>query len=142
MPVFLLALIAIFQSSAPPAGDALIHVDIDGLRSEKGKVLCAIFASADGFPKDASKAPGVARSSISGSHAACEFSGLRPGKYAVSMFHDENSNGKLDTNFIGIPREGVGASNNPKARLGPPKFQDASFAFPGGKMDLKVTIQY
>jgi len=43
----------------------------------------------------------------------------RVGKYAVSVFHDENSNGKLDTNFLGIPREGVGASNNAKGHFGP-----------------------
>jgi len=47
------------------------------------------------------------------------FPGVAPGRYAVSVFHDENSNGKMDTNFIGIPREGVGASNNAKGHLGP-----------------------
>jgi uncharacterized protein (DUF2141 family) len=46
--------------------------------------------------------------------AVCEFPGVTPGTYAISVFHDENSNGKLDTNLLGIPREGVSASNNRK----------------------------
>jgi uncharacterized protein (DUF2141 family) len=60
----------------------------------------------------------------------------------VSVFHDENSNSKLDTNFMGIPREGVGASNKAKGHFGPPKFHDASFPFAGGRLDLQITITY
>ena len=58
------------------------------------------------------------------------------------MFHDENSNGKLDTKFMGIPREGVGASNGAKGHLGPPKFEAAAFSFSGGRLELKITINY
>jgi uncharacterized protein (DUF2141 family) len=70
------------------------------------------------------------------------FAGIAPGTYAVSVFHDENANGKLDTNFMGIPREGVRASNNAKGHLGPPKFNAAAFRFAGGRLDLKITINY
>jgi uncharacterized protein (DUF2141 family) len=48
----------------------------------------------------------------------------------------------MDTNFVGMPREGVGASNNPKARLGPPKFADAAFIVAGGEVDLQITVRY
>jgi uncharacterized protein (DUF2141 family) len=58
------------------------------------------------------------------------------------VFHDENSNGKLDTNFMGIPREGVGASNNAKGHLGPLKINDAAFQLSGGRVDLKIKINY
>jgi len=47
--------------------------------------------------------------------------------YAVSVFHDENYNGKLDTNLLGIPREGVGASNDARGNFRPPKFGAAAF---------------
>ena len=67
---------------------------------------------------------------------------VKPGTYAVSTFHDENSNGKLDTNLLGIPTEGVGASNNAKGHFGPPKFDDAKFRFEGGRLDLKIAIDY
>jgi uncharacterized protein (DUF2141 family) len=49
---------------------------------------------------------------------------------------------KLDTNFMGIPREGVGVSNGARGHFGPPKFDAAPFRFPGGSMDLKITIVY
>jgi uncharacterized protein (DUF2141 family) len=120
----------------------VIHVDIDGLRSDRGQVLCALFSSAADFPKKADRAVARAKSEISGRHAACEFHDVSPGTYAVSVFHDENSNGKLDTNFMGIPREGVGASNNAKGRFGPPKFSAAAFQHSSGRTNLKISINY
>jgi uncharacterized protein (DUF2141 family) len=103
-------------TQAQPSED-VIQVEIDGLRNDKGQVLCALYSSADGFPTKGEKALAHAKSPISGGHAVCEFPGVAAGTYAVSAFHDENSNGKLDRNFMGIPREGVGASNNAKGHF-------------------------
>jgi uncharacterized protein (DUF2141 family) len=128
------------QVQAPKT--SLIHVDISGFRNDKGQVFCSLYSSPDGFPKDTKKAVVHVTSAISQEHAVCEFSGIPPGTYAVSVFHDENFNGKLDTNFMGIPREGVGASNNAKGHLGPPKFHDASFHFSVSRLDLQITITY
>nr|MBX2858027.1 DUF2141 domain-containing protein [Cellvibrionaceae bacterium] len=50
-----------------------------------------------------------------------------PGKYAVTAFYDKNSNGKLDTNMLKIPKEMIGVSNNVKPKFGPPKWGDVSF---------------
>jgi uncharacterized protein (DUF2141 family) len=133
-----------FPTSAPhsPAQGSLIHVEIGGMRNDKGQVVCALFSSADGFPKKGDKAVAQTRSPISSGHAVCEFPDVRQATYAISVFHDENSNGKLDTNFMGIPREGVGASNNAKGHFGPPKFEAASFHFSAGRLELKITITY
>lgn len=120
----------------------VIHVEVDGLRNDRGQVLCALFSSPADFPKKADRAVAHAKSEISGGHATCEFEGVPSGKYAVAVFHDENSNGKLDTNFLGIPREGVGASNNAKSRFGPPKFSAAAFQHAAGRTDLKISIRY
>jgi len=128
------------QIQTPQAN--VIHVEIGALRNDKGQVFCALYSSSDGFPKKSEKAIARVNSAISGKQAVCEFSGIAPGTYAVSVFHDENSNGKLDTNFIGIPREGVGASNGAKGHLGPPTFDAAAFHFSGGRMELKITINY
>jgi uncharacterized protein (DUF2141 family) len=128
------------QTQQPP--ENLIHVEIGGLRNDKGQVLCAIYSSADGFPKNGDKALAHANSPISHAHAVCEFPGLNTGTYAISVFHDENSNGKLDTNFMGIPREGVGASNNAKGHFGPPKFDAAAFRFSGSRLELKIAVNY
>jgi len=120
----------------------VIHADVVGLHSDRGQVLCALFSSAADFPKKANQALRHATSGISGGHAACDFQSVPSGVYAVSVFHDENSNGKLDTNFVGIPREGVGASNNAKGHLGPPKFSAAAFQHSGGRTNLKIAIHY
>ena len=129
-------------AQAGRAQENVIHVEIEQLRSDRGQVVCALYASADGFPKDSQKAVAHATSPISNRRAICDFSGIMPGSYAVSVFHDENSNGKLDTNFLGIPREGVGASNGARGHMGPPKFDAAAFYFSGGRRDVKITIAY
>jgi len=138
---FLLFGLGVLGQSAETQAN-MIRVDIDGLRSDRGQVLCALFSSAADFPKKTDKALAHARSTILERHATCEFQSVPAGTYAVSVFHDENSNGKLDTNFMGIPREGVGASNNAKGHFGPPKFSAAAFQYAGGSMTLKISINY
>jgi uncharacterized protein (DUF2141 family) len=125
-----------------PAPTEFIRVEVSGMRSDKGQIVCALFSSAKDFPKNGDKAVAQAKAGISHGRSVCEFPGVAPGRYAVSVFHDENSNGKMDTNFMGIPREGVGASNNARGHFGPPKFDDAAFQYPGGKLDLTITIAY
>lgn len=56
---------------------------------------------------------------------------LPAGKYAVSSYQDENGNGKLDTNSLGVPTEGYGFSNDAQGNAGPPKFAQAAFDFDG-----------
>lgn len=137
-------LLCCFLSLQVPSSNPqnVIHVGIDGFRTDKGQALCALYSSADGFPKDDRKAMAHSKSLITNRHADCEFSGIEPGTYAIAVFHDENSNGRPDTNILGIPREGVGASNNAKSHFGPPKFPDAAVIYSGGRMDLKIVIAY
>ena len=120
----------------------VISVEVLGIHSSQGTIDCALFGSADGFPDQATKAVKTALGKIENSRAVCEFSQVTPGDYAVSVFHDENSNGKLDRNLIGMPKEGVGASNDAKGHFGPPKFDDARFKYDGGAKSLTIHIQY
>jgi uncharacterized protein (DUF2141 family) len=66
------------------------------------------------------------------------FVGIPPGIYAVSAFHDESMNGKLDKNVVGIPKKGYAASNNPKKKMGRPGFEETSFSMKG---DQSVEIK-
>ena len=138
--ILALAAVAMPQGQSPPAN--LIRVEITGLRNDKGQVSCSLYSSASGFPKDYRKAIAGTKSGISQGQAVCEFPGVSSGTYAMAVFHDENSNGKLDTNLIGVPREGVGMSNNAKGHFGPPKFDAAAFHFAGGKIEMKIQITY
>src|SRR5690348_8166577 len=130
--LFLLSSFARCLPQAQPAQGSVIHVEVVGLRNSRGQVSCSLYSSAEGFPKKIQNAVVHIVTPISDQKAVCEFPGIAPGTYAVSVYHDENSNGKLDTNFLGIPREGVGASNNAKGHMGPPKYESAKFELAGG----------
>jgi uncharacterized protein (DUF2141 family) len=71
-----------------------------------------------------------------------EFDKLPAGEYAVSLFHDENDNKVLDKNFIGIPKEGIGTSNDAKGSFGSSKFEDAKFAVKAGLKTITIHIIY
>lgn len=137
-----LFLLTAFLAQGQSLQTNVVKVEVGGLRNDKGQVFCALYSSRDGFPKNNEKAVARVSSAISGKQAVCDFSDIAPGTYAVSVFHDENSNGKLDTKFMGIPREGVGASNGARGHFGPPKFGAAAFHFGGGHLGLKITITY
>jgi uncharacterized protein (DUF2141 family) len=139
----LLSVRAVSSQELPAQGKS-IRVQISGLHSDKGQVLCALFpsASAAAFPKKPEASIAQSKSDITNWQALCEFHGIEAGTYAISAIHDENSNGRLDTNFMGIPKEGVGASNDAKGHFGPPKFDAAAFHFDGGRLGLKITIVY
>src|SRR5690349_5153104 len=109
--ILLFALVA-RAASAQESGNA-IRAHIEGLHSDRGQVICALFTAANDFPKRIDRAFARTAAKIVSGRATCEFSNVPAGVYAVSVFHDENLNGRLDTNWLGIPREGVGASNNP-----------------------------
>lgn len=109
-----------FASDAPAA----LEVSVTGIKSDKGVIRLAICPPQSGFPNCGDKAVRTASLTISGGTARARFSGLTPGTYAVSVFHDANNNGKLDT-FAGIPREGYGFSGNPPFKPRAPRFAEA-----------------
>lgn len=101
-----------------------IQVEVSGLKSNKGQLMIGLYNSEKQFLKTIYKGSVAA---IKDNKAKTTFSNLPKGDYAVSIFHDENSNGKLDTNFMGIPKEDYGTSNGAKGFMGPPKYKDAKF---------------
>ena len=74
--------------------------------------------------------------------ARCDFENIAPGTYALAIVHDENMNGKLDTNWLGIPTEGYAFSNDAKALLGPPSFSAASFSYNTGNLEMTISMHY
>jgi len=119
-----------------------IRIEIVGLRTDKGIVGCLLFTSEDGFPGEMDKAAQKVKSLVEHGRAACVFDEPREGTYAISFVHDENENGKLDTNFLGIPTEGYGASNDARGTFGPPKFKDAKFEHKASKQLLVLHPVY
>ncbi len=67
---------------------------------------------------------------------------VEPGTYALALLHDENGNGEMDSNFLGLPQEGYGFSNDAKVFLGPPSFEAASFKLGPGRGAITLSVVY
>lgn len=129
---------ALAQSPCPG-----IHVKILNIRNSTGTVACALFESPDGFPTEYLRAAtNVMVIKIRKSQARCDFEDIPPGTYAMAVVHDENMNGKLDTNWIGLPTEGYGFSNNARGVLSAPSFSDARFNYDGRNIELTMSLRY
>lgn len=116
-----------------------IILKVKNLKSSKGILVVDVYTSKDDFLK---KSALNKKLQISGNSATTTIEELQAGVYAIGVFHDENESGELDTNFMGIPKEPIGTSNNPKARFGPPKWDDAKFELSGGeKKVLEIDMQ-
>lgn len=103
--------------------DYHLSVNVEGINSDEGKVLYTVFSGKDGFPNNAEKAIKSGITKIENGEAGIELE-LPKGEYAVMVFHDEDDNNELKTNWIGMPKEGVGNSNNHK---GIPSYKKSVF---------------
>src|SRR5262249_49368145 len=120
-----------------------LSIHVTGARNAKGKIRAALFQDSKGFPNDPSRAVQTQAADIDPQTLSAQiaFTDLRDGVYAVSVFHDENMNQKLDKNFVGIPKEGYGASNNPRKKMGPPIFEETRFQLSGAQ-SLEIKLIY
>lgn len=136
------------------ADAADLAVDITGLRSNEGTIMLGLYDTAaafdralehyeqpDGFIKDTGRVVGAAIRVDTGIRRSI-LTGLKPGRYAIILFHDENQDGRLDKNLLGIPNEGFGFSNNVIGFFGPPSFEDALVMVPDGLTTTRVDLQY
>lgn len=129
---------AIAQAQCPG-----IHVKILNIKNSTGTVACALFESPEGFPTEYLRsATNVMVIKIRKSQARCDFEDIPPGTYAMAVIHDEDMNGKLDANWLGVPTEGYGFSNDATGVLGPPPFSAASFKYDGQNVDLTMSLHY
>ncbi|RZN76666.1 MULTISPECIES: DUF2141 domain-containing protein [unclassified Winogradskyella] len=113
-----------------------ITVNISGLESNDGKILIGLYDEENKFLKDRFK---DAIGEIDQEKSTITFTDIPEGTYAISFIHDENDNGKMDTNFMGIPKEDYGCSNNAKGFMGPPKWKDAKFELKSDKT-IDITL--
>jgi uncharacterized protein (DUF2141 family) len=119
-----------------------LTITVKGVRSADGAVFLAVYDSDKSFMK-APQAKTTRRMNASKGDLKVVVHDLPAGKYAIASYHDENGNGKLDTNALGMPEEGYGFSNDARGMLGPPKFSEAVFEFDGNAdKAIAFSIQY
>jgi uncharacterized protein (DUF2141 family) len=119
-----------------------LKVVVKNYRNTTGQVGFFLFNSENGFPGHTEKALLSGFVKTAGNSVEYTFTNLAMGTYAVYVYHDENNDKKLTTNFIGMPKEGIGVSNNAKGHFGPPKFIDAKFDFNKSEYTIMISLTY
>ncbi len=124
-----------------PRADVIL-VEVSGLDANKGQIGCAIFSKEKGFPDEIDKSMEQLLVKPKAKKATCRFDGYKPGTYAISVMHDLDMNGELNTSLVGKPKEPWGVSNNaPMQRFGPPLYKDCTFRYAGGDKTLTIELQ-
>lgn len=136
------AFFTLSQILAFSAAAAELQVRLHNVRSSQGQILVSVYDRADGFPDDPQAALQVRRVLAREAEQTLTFKNLTPGTYAVAFIHDENGNGSLDTNFVGIPKEGFGFSNDPRLAFGPPSFAAAAVELRPEGSKIRAKMRY
>ena len=125
-----------------PSWGTPIHVHVHGIRNAQGTVKAVLYGpEPETFLVKGKKADREREPAQEGSMTLC-VAALEEGKYAVVVYHDENDNHKFDRNWIGLPTEGFGVSNDPALFLAPPAFEESAFEVNGEITNVDVEMKY
>ena len=111
-----------------------VTIKINELRSSKGNILLELSTDKEVVIRKA-------KQNIVGNSCTIRLDNIKSGKYTFRYVHDENNNNEMDTNWIGMPVEGVGFSNNAKSSFGPPDLEDTFFTVDNDKT-MNCTVVY
>ncbi len=130
-----------FFVSIAYAQTGTIYVKISGIKDIKGLMSIGLYSDEKRFPDKGKEYKGI-DVKVTDQTVVYTFKDVPFGTYAIAIFHDTNSNTKLDKNFLGIPKEGYAFSKNVFGALGlPPSFKNASFNLSGNKT-VKIKMEY
>ena len=119
---------------------AVVQLSIIGLDNDIGDVKAGLFDSAESFDGKSKKKFAGAIIKIENKKAQYVFSNVPYGDYAIKFFHDEDGDDNVDTNFLGIPTEDYGFSNNAKGLFGPPSFEKAKFVVSSDTVKVQIDV--
>lgn len=131
-----------FPSPVSSTTNSIIRVQIEGLKETKGQICFSLFASSKGFPDNGDNTLQAKCVSVREESPTLIIDNLHLGTYALAVFHDVNGDGKLNRNFLGIPKEGFGFSQNPEIQTSPPSFGDSAVLVTSAETNLQVQLRY
>jgi len=139
---FLLGLLGaciLFYGRVAHAQTASLEINVNNIKSKKGSIRLGLFTTKEDFLKNA-----VERKVLKpeGKEITVIFENLPPGDYALSVIHDENDNGELDSNSVGIPKEGFAFGNNAFGSFGPPSFEKAKITVTDQPVKQVIKLKY
>lgn len=125
------------------AAEQKVAVQIEGIRSERGGELLVLLFARDGFPVQHDRALSIRKISVTSSTLRIDVPVQQAGaEFAIKILHDQDKNGKVTKNFIGIPAEGLGFSNGAVLNFGPPKFDAARINHADAGKLIRIRMQY
>jgi uncharacterized protein (DUF2141 family) len=130
-----LTLLAAFHANA----QASLKVTVKNIKEPKGSIRVGLFANEKDFLKKAAIGKVV---KATGTEIMVIFENLAPGDYGLSVIHDENENGELDSNILGIPKEGFAFGNNAMGTFGPPDFEKAKVKIEDKAIKQEISLKY
>lgn len=116
-----------------------IEVTVKNIKEQKGTIRVGLFTNEDDFLKKVAEGKVV---KATGTEIRVVFENLKAGEYAVSVIHDANENGELDTNGIGMPKEGFAFGNNAMGMFGPPSFDKAKVVLDKSPVKQVIELKY
>jgi uncharacterized protein (DUF2141 family) len=136
--IFGILMFVFYNAGINLAQDSKIRIEIKGFEELTGKLSIGLFNDPDNFPKKSDNNLGM-ELEITDSTMIHVIDNLEPGEYALAIYHDENGNGKLDSNFLGMPTEDYVFSNYATGSFGPPSFEDAKFIL-ADSLEIKLDL--
>lgn len=129
--IFLFSYPCAAEETSVQAQTGSLTVIITGFRTDGGQARIALVNSEDNYKirKAGKYAVRTAGPEVKDHRAECVFTDLPYGEYAIKLYHDENGNGKLDSNFLKIPAEQYGFSNSARGTFGLPGYKEVKFIF-------------
>jgi uncharacterized protein (DUF2141 family) len=133
-------MVAVIMAMAfPTYAQVDLIVTVTGIKENKGSIRVGLFKSENDFLKKAVYGETV---KATGPEVVVVFKNLPEGEYGLSVIHDENDNGELDSNFMGIPKEGFAFGNDAMGTFGPPPYNDAKIKVDSKNVTQRIKMRY
>ena len=120
--------------------DTDVTVEIRGVEKHEGQIVVRLYDTKKTWLKDAAHETSITLDSTATGDVVEIPMSVPAGDYAVHVYHDLDLNGKMKTNFIGIPKEPTGVSRDAKGKMGPPKFKDAVLTVGTDAMTIPINL--
>lgn len=133
-------LLLLWLSPAPQTTNRL-ELEVIGAKTDNGKIQVLVFDSEQGYPDQVNLAIRSFSLPVKGGKSLLKIEDLKAGTYVICVIHDEDENGKLNTNAVGYPTEKYGFSNDAKGYFGPPSFSKAAFALSKEPKQIRIQLR-
>ena len=135
----LIVLLSVLFSCIALSSSSQIILKVKNIQSVEGQIICGLYDNPDVFLEEG-KERVVKKTKVKGNEMLITFDSLEASTYAFSIFHDINSNGEIEKNFFGIPKEPYGFSQNYKPVFRAPRHSECAFVYDGKKVEIEIIL--